>query len=329
MNQKLGKHYVAVTAGEPAGIGPEICLDLVNKEWSKNIIIIADPNLMQERARILKKNIRFIDWSPDLKDPQELTKNSLYIWPQSLHSKVICGKPNPNNSQILLDGIKQAVSGCVKGIFRAMVTGPVNKGVINQANIQFTGHTEFIAKQTNTETPVMLLSANDLRVALVTTHIPLSKVSSLITKQQLTQVIKTVDKGLKQYFKISTPKILVCGLNPHAGEEGYLGLEEQTIIEPVIKEFRQQGFNIRGPVSADTAFLDAENKTDVIIAMYHDQGLPVLKYAGFGNAVNITLGLPIVRVSVDHGTAFDIAGQGKANSDSLINAVEIAIKMTS
>jgi 4-hydroxythreonine-4-phosphate dehydrogenase len=329
MNQKLGKRYVAVTAGEPAGIGPEICLDLVNKEWSKNIIIIADPNLMQERARILKKNIRFIDWSPDLKDPQELTKNSLYIWPQSLHSKVICGKPNPNNSQILLDGIKQAVSGCMKGIFRAMVTGPVNKGVINQANIQFTGHTEFIARQTNTETPVMLLSANDLRVALVTTHIPLSKVSSLITKQQLTRVIKTVDKDLKQYFKIRAPKILVCGLNPHAGEKGYLGLEEQTIIEPVIKEFRQQGFNITGPVSADTAFLDAENKTDVIIAMYHDQGLPVLKYAGFGNAVNITLGLPIVRVSVDHGTAFDIAGQGKANSDSLINAVELAIKMTS
>ena len=329
MNQKLGKYYVAVTAGEPAGIGPEICLDLVNKEWSKNIIIIADPNLMQERARILKKNISFIDWSPDLKDPQELTKNSLYIWPQSLHSKVICGKPNPNNSQILLDGIKQAVSGCMKGIFRAMVTGPVNKGVINQANIQFTGHTEFIARQTNTETPVMLLSANDLRVALVTTHIPLSKVSSLITKQQLTRVIKTVDKDLKQYFKIRAPKILVCGLNPHAGEKGYLGLEEQTIIEPVIKEFRQQGFNITGPVSADTAFLDAENKTDVIIAMYHDQGLPVLKYAGFGNAVNITLGLPIVRVSVDHGTAFDIAGQGKANSDSLINAVELAIKMTS
>ena len=284
---------------------------------------------MQERAKILKKNIRFIDWSPNLKDPQELTKNSLYIWPQFLHSKVICGEPNPNNSQILLDGIKQAVSGCMKGIFKAMVTGPVNKGVINQANIKFTGHTEFIARQTNTKTPVMLLSANNLKVALVTTHVPLSKVSSLITKQKLTRVIKTVHKDLKQFFKIKAPKILVCGLNPHAGEKGYLGLEEQTTIEPVIKEFRQQGFNITGPVSADTAFLDAENKTDVIIAMYHDQGLPVLKYAGFGSAVNITLGLPIVRISVDHGTAFDIAGQGKANSDSLINAVELAIKMTS
>ncbi len=161
---------------------------------------------MQERAKILKKNIRFIDWSPNLKDPQELTKNSLYIWPQFLHSKVICGEPNPNNSQILLDGIKQAVSGCMKGIFKAMVTGPVNKGVINQANIKFTGHTEFIARQTNTKTPVMLLSANNLKVALVTTHVPLSKVSSLITKQKLTRVIKTVHKDLKQFFKIKALK---------------------------------------------------------------------------------------------------------------------------
>ena len=329
MKQKSGKHYVAVTAGEPAGIGPEICLDLVNKAWSKNIIIIADPNLMEERAKILKKDIHFINWSPDLENPQELTKNSLYIWPQLFHSKVICGKPNPKNSQILLNGIEQAVSGCMKGIFRAMVTGPVNKRVINQANIKFTGHTEFIARQTNTKTPVMLLSAKNLRVALATTHVPLSEVSSLITKQQLTRVIKTVHKDLKQYFKINAPKILVCGLNPHAGEKGYLGLEEQTIIEPVIRKFQKQGLNITGPVSADTAFLDAENKADVIIAMYHDQGLPVLKYVGFGNAVNITLGLPIVRVSVDHGTAFDIAGQGKANSDSLINAVELAMKMTS
>jgi len=329
MNQKLRKHFVAVTAGEPAGIGPEICLDLINKRWSKHIVVIADPNLMQERAEILKKKIRFIDWSPDTKNLEELTKNSLYIWPQFLRSRVVCGKPNPRNSQVLLDGVERAVKGCMDGIFRAIVTGPINKGVINQADIAFTGHTEFIAKQTNTETPVMLLSANNLRVALVTTHIPLSKVSSLITKQKLTQVIKTIHKDLKQYFKIENPKILVCGLNPHAGEKGYLGLEEQTIIEPVIKKFNQQGLNITGPVSADTAFLTAEDKADVIIAMYHDQGLPVLKYAGFGNAVNITLGLPIVRVSVDHGTAFDIAGQGKANSDSLINAVELAIRMTS
>ena len=207
-----------------------------------------------------------------------------------------------------------------------MVTAPVNKAVINQAEFQFTGHTEFIANNTDTVTPVMMLTADKFRVALATTHIPLSQVSSSITKEKIINIIEIIHADLKKYFNIQNPKIFVCGLNPHAGENGYLGNEEKTIIEPAIKYLRKKGLSVEGPTSADTIFLN-EKKADIFLAMYHDQGLPILKYKGFGNAVNVTLGLPFVRTSVDHGTAYDIAGTGKADARSLISAVEMAFQM--
>jgi|TARA_B100000767_G_C19731849_1_gene522076 4-hydroxythreonine-4-phosphate dehydrogenase len=321
------EHLIAVTVGEPAGIGPEICLDLINHEWSENLVIVSDPAVIRERAKELNKVIHFIEWQPSVIRPERLPKDTLYIRTKTFSSKVICGEPNYQNSLILMDGLEETIDFCLNGTYKAMVTAPVNKAVINEAGIKFTGHTEFIAKQTNTNTPVMLLAADNLRVALATTHIPVSKISSHITKDKLRKIINILHADLKKYFKIKSPRILVCGLNPHAGENGHLGSEEQEIIEPVIKEFQNKNFNIEGPIPADTIFLKAEKDSDVVLAMFHDQGLPVLKYAGFGEAVNITLGLPFVRTSVDHGTAFDIAGKGKASSDSLIAAIELAIEM--
>ena len=321
------EHIIAVTVGEPAGIGPEICLDLINQPWSDNLVIVSDPKVIEERAKELNKVIHFIEWKPNAISPKKLPKDTLYIRIKAFSSKVICGKPNHENSLILIEGLKETIDYCLSGTYKAMVTAPINKSVINQAGIRFTGHTEFIAERTNTNTPVMLLAADNLRVALATTHIPVSKISSHITKDKLRRIISILLTDLKKYFNIINPRILVCGLNPHAGENGHLGSEEQEIIEPVIKEFQDKNFNIVGPIPADTIFLNAEKNSDVVLAMFHDQGLPVLKYAGFGEAVNITLGLPFVRTSVDHGTAFDIAGKGKASSDSLIAAIKLAIKM--
>ena len=321
------EYLIAVTVGEPAGIGPEICLDLINKQWSNNLVIVSDPKIIKERAKELNKIIHFIEWMPGEMNLKKLPKDTLYIRTKSFNSKVVCGEPNYQNSLVLIDGLRETINYCMDGTFKAMVTAPVNKAIINQAGVKFTGHTEFIAKQTNTNTPVMLLAAENIRVALVTTHIPVSKISSHITKEKLRKIINILNEDLKKYFSIKNPRILVCGLNPHAGENGHLGTEEQEIIEPVIKEYQNAGLKIKGPIPADTIFLKAEKESDVVLAMYHDQGLPVLKYAGFGEAVNITLGLPFVRTSVDHGTAFDIAGKGKASSDSLIAAINLAIEM--
>ena len=321
------EHIIAVTVGEPAGIGPEICLDLVNQPWSENLVIVSDPKVIEERAKELNKVIHFIEWKPNVISPKKLPKDTLYIRTKTFNSKVICGEPNHENSLTLIEGLKETIDYCLNGTYKAMVTAPINKSVINEAGIRFTGHTEFIAERTNTNTPVMLLAADNLRVALATTHIPVSKISSHITKDKLRQIISILHTDLKKYFNIVNPRILVCGLNPHAGENGHLGSEEQEIIEPVIKEFQDKNFNIDGPIPADTIFLKAEKDSDAVLAMFHDQGLPVIKYAGFGEAVNITLGLPFVRTSVDHGTAFDIAGKGKASSDSLIAAIKLAIKM--
>ena len=322
------EYLIAVTVGEPAGIGPEICLDLINQKWSNNLVIISDPKIIKERAKKLNKVIHFIEWVPGKMNLEKLPKDTLYIRTKTFNSKVICGEPNYHNSPVLIDSLEETINYCMNGTFKAMVTAPINKSIINQADIKFTGHTEFIAKQTNTNTPVMLLAAENMRVALVTTHIPVSKISSQITKEKLRKIINILNEDLKKYFSIKNPRILVCGLNPHAGENGNLGIEEQEIIEPVIKEFQNAGLAIKGPIPADTIFLSAKKESDVVLAMFHDQGLPVLKYAGFDKAVNITLGLPFVRTSVDHGTAFNIAGKGKASSGSLIAAINLAIEMT-
>lgn len=326
MNTINYDQLIAVTAGDPAGVGPDICLELSNHALSNKIVVLSDPSVLEERAKNLKKNIKITEWDPKKNDNGKLSENSLFVWPHYFRSDVLCGHPNSKNSETVLSSMNSAIDGCKRKIFKGMVTAPVNKAAINQAEFQFTGHTEFIANNTDTETPVMMLTADKFRVALATTHIPLSQVSSSITKEKIINIIEIIHADLKKYFNIQNPKIFVCGLNPHAGENGYLGNEEKTIIEPAIKYLRKKGLSVEGPTSADTIFLN-EKKADIFLAMYHDQGLPILKYKGFGNAVNVTLGLPFVRTSVDHGTAYDIAGTGKADARSLISAVEMAFQM--
>jgi len=251
----------------------------------------------------------------------------LTVLPVELAEPVQCGKTNPLNSRYVLKTITKATKGCMDGLFDAMVTGPVHKGVINDAGFAFSGHTEYIAEITGGH-PVMMLATPGLRVALVTTHLPLTEVSSAITHTRLRTVIRILEHDLRTRFNLDNPKILVCGLNPHAGENGHLGHEEIDIIEPVLEGLRQQGLNLQGPLPADTLFTPKYlASADAVLAMYHDQGLPVLKYIGFGKAVNITLGLPIIRTSVDHGTALDLAGTGKADIGSLLVALQTALTM--
>lgn len=289
--------HLVVTAGEPAGIGPELCSALAETPYAADIVVVGDASLLDDRLQVI-----------DMPFP----------------APVICGQPDSANAQTLLDGLKIAVEGCLSGRFAAMVTAPLAKHVIAGSGVHFTGHTEYLAGLTNTELPVMMLVAGDLRVALASTHIPLRDVADYITAARLAAVIKVLDQDLRSKFAISAPEIVVCGLNPHAGEGGLLGTEDEAIIAPTIASLVQQGLNVRGPLPADTAFTQAAGSHDVVLAMYHDQGLPVLKYASFGHAVNVTLGLPIIRTSVDHGTAFNIAGTGRADAGSLIAAVELA-----
>jgi 4-hydroxythreonine-4-phosphate dehydrogenase len=258
-----------------------------------------------------------------------LLDNRLQVIDTPFPAPVVHGQPDPRNARTLLDGLTQAVEGCLDGRFSGMVTAPLAKSVIADSGIPFTGHTEFLADLTDVDLPVMLLVAGDLRVALASTHLPLREVADFITKERLRRVLQVLHDDLRLKFRIDAPKIVVCGLNPHAGESGHLGSEDDAIIAPVIRELSQQGMRLRGPVPADTAFTPAAGHKDAVLAMYHDQGLPVLKYAGFGHAVNVTLGLPIIRTSVDHGTAFDIAGSGKADTGSLIAAIELAKTMVS
>ncbi|MCH8099653.1 MAG: 4-hydroxythreonine-4-phosphate dehydrogenase PdxA [Proteobacteria bacterium] len=289
--------HLVVTAGEPAGIGPELCSALAETPFAADIVVVGDASLLDGRLQVI-----------DMPFP----------------APVVCGQPDSANAQTLLDGLKIAVEGCLSGRFAAMVTAPLAKHVIAGSGVHFTGHTEYLADLTNTELPVMMLVAGDLRVALASTHIPLRDVADYITAARLAAVIKVLDQDLRSKFAISAPEIVVCGLNPHAGEGGLLGTEDEAIIAPTIASLVQQGLNVRGPLPADTAFTQAAGSHDVVLAMYHDQGLPVLKYASFGHAVNVTLGLPIIRTSVDHGTAFNIAGTGSADAGSLIAAVELA-----
>ncbi|QSB00569.1 4-hydroxythreonine-4-phosphate dehydrogenase PdxA [Methylomonas sp. EFPC1] len=317
---------IALTPGEPAGVGPDLCIQLAQQEQVCQLVAIADPELLQQRAEQLglPLAIQLFDIDQAVNKQQAGT---LTVLPISLSEPAVCGRLNPNNSPYVLETIRQATLGCMSGAFAAMVTGPVHKGVINDANIPFSGHTEFIAELTG-GTPVMMLATPGLRVALATTHLPLSEVSAAITSDALATVIRLLDLDLRQRFNITDPKILVCGLNPHAGESGHLGREEIEIIEPTLERLRCEGIHLYGPLPADTLFTPKYMETaDAVLAMYHDQGLPVLKYKGFGQAVNITLGLPIIRTSVDHGTALELAGIGKANLGSLRFALQTALDM--
>lgn len=326
MNIASKIHRVALTAGEPAGIGPDLCVQLAQKQQECEIITIVDPQLLIQQAKQLKLPLNINIFDP-LKPPQRNLAETMTVLPVQLQDTVVCGQLNTANSNYVIKTIEIATQGCIDGLFDAMITAPVHKSIINDANIPFSGHTEFIAELTGGH-PVMMLATPGLRVALVTTHLPLSQVSQEITVDRLIRVITLLNKDLQQRFGLSNPKILVCGLNPHAGENGHLGREEIEVIEPTLKKLSLQGINLQGPLPADTLFTPKYLETaDAVLAMYHDQGLPVLKHMGFGQAVNITLGLPIIRTSVDHGTALDLAGTGKANLGSLEYALKTAVEM--
>jgi len=316
---------IALTPGEPAGIGPDLCLQLASQNRDVELVAICDPTLLQERAETLRVpfTCRVLQ---DEAAPVTTRAGELCVLPVPLKTPSACGRPDPANARYVLDTLDRAVSGCLDGSFAAMVTGPVNKAVINEAGIPFSGHTEYLAAATRTGDVVMLLAAPGLRVALATTHVPLSAVSAMITPQRLTVVLRILHAGLRKNFGIEHPVISVCGLNPHAGEDGHLGREEIDSIVPAMQVMRAEGLRLIGPLAADTAFTpDRIREADAVLAMYHDQGLPVLKHLGFGRAVNITLGLPIVRTSVDHGTALELAGTGKAVSGSLQAALQYAV----
>ena len=317
---------IALTPGEPAGIGPDLCLQIAKNDLPCEVVVIGSETLLAERADLLGIPItlkHFAVGSP----PLPHRRGELTVLPVDLIEPAACGRLNPANSRYVLKTLNKATKGCVDGVFDAMVTGPVHKGVINDAGFPFIGHTEYIAGITG-GTPVMMLATPGLRVALVTTHLPLAEVSRAITRSRLRQVLCVLDHDLRSRFGIERPKILVCGLNPHAGENGYLGREEIDVIEPVLENLRRQGMDLLGPLPADTLFTPKYlADADAVLAMYHDQGLPVLKYKGFGQAVNITLGLPIIRTSVDHGTALDLAGTGEAQSGSLVYALQTAAQI--
>ena len=310
-----------ISSGEPAGIGPDLCVALA--AWELPFVVLGDKQLLAQRARELKQEITIIDYQPNA--PVLSTPNHLTVLSIPCAAPVIPGKLNHLNASYVIEMLSLATDKCLQGEFSALVTAPVHKAVINQAGIAFTGHTEFLAERCKVKTVVMLLACEMMKVALVTTHLPLRKVADAITPQQICNVIEQLHFSLQQEFAIANPQIYVAGLNPHAGEGGYLGREEIEIINPALQQLKKKGLNVHGPFPADTLFTPQNLKrVDAFVAMYHDQGLPVLKYAGFGSAVNITLGLPIIRTSVDHGTALELAGTGLADLGSMTAAVNMA-----
>lgn len=315
---------LAVTAGEPAGIGPDLCLALAGTPYASQLVVIADKDLLRLRAKRLGIELHIIDYDAGQIDAGG---TGLTVLSQPLADPEVCGQPSTANARSLLAGLDRAIDGCQKGEFKGVVTAPLQKSIINDAGIPFSGHTEYLAERTATAMPVMLLVAGSLRVALASTHLPLRDVADYLTSQRLESVLDVLHRDLACRFSITNPEIIVCGLNPHAGEGGHLGSEDRDIIEPVVRKLQNRGMKVRGPMPADTAFTPHAGHADAILAMYHDQGLPVLKFAGFGNAVNVTLGLPIIRTSVDHGTALDLAGTGKADPGSMQAAVELALSM--
>ncbi|MDI3322827.1 4-hydroxythreonine-4-phosphate dehydrogenase PdxA [Pontibacterium granulatum] len=318
---------LAVTAGEPAGIGPDLCIQIAQHGHPHELVVIADPNLLEQRAKQLQLPLTIRAF--DAEQPATPTPaGTLTVYPVALNTVAVAGELNSANSRYVLETLRVAALGCLDGTFHGLVTAPVHKGIINDAGIPFSGHTEFLEELTHTSKVVMMLATEGLRVALVTTHLPLREISDAITPELLAEVIEVLHHDLKNSFGLGDPHILVAGLNPHAGEGGHLGMEEINVIEPTLEKLRARGMNLTGPLPADTLFTEKYLATaDAALAMYHDQGLPVLKYKGFGRAVNVTLGMPIIRTSVDHGTALDLAGTGQADSGSLLTAIDYAAEM--
>lgn len=319
----------ALTPGEPAGIGPDLCLLLSREAHPHALVAIANTALMKTRAKELGVSVQMIDVGPANWPDCPAPAGALYVWDTPLPVDAQPGVLNAANAGYVLETLRCAGEGCLNGTFAGMITAPVHKGVINEAGIAFSGHTEFLAELTATEQVVMMLATHGLRVALVTTHLPLKDVALAITGERIQRVARILHHDLVTKFGIANPRVLVCGLNPHAGEGGHLGREEIEVIEPALDSLRREGLDLIGPLPADTLFTPKHlEHCDAVLAMYHDQGLPVLKYKGFGAAVNVTLGLPIVRTSVDHGTALDLAGTGQIDTGSLRVALDTAYQMT-
>jgi len=321
-------HRLAITPGEPAGIGPDLVLQLAQQAQPAELVAVADPQLLQQRADILGLKIELQTFEPT-QAAQPHQAGRLKVMPVNLQQTVKCGQLNQDNAHYVLETLRQATLGCMDNTFDAIVTAPVHKGIINQAGIKFSGHTEFLAELTHTKQVVMMLATPGLRVALATTHLPLRQIAGAITSALLEDVIRILQHDLQHKFGIKNPVTYVCGLNPHAGEDGHLGHEDEEIVKPVLNKLRNsEAMQLNGPLPADTLFIPKYlDQADAVLAMYHDQGLPVLKHMGFGNAANITLGLPIIRTSVDHGTALDLAGSDKADTGSLEYAITTAINM--
>ena len=312
---------ILITPGDPSGIGLDILLGISKKKFPAKIIAITNIDLLKERAELLNKKVNLVE--VNLHDNHPIDSYGKILVHNIKHNKsVVVGSPSTKHASLILDSLDIAIKACVKKNADAMVTGPVQKNILMKYGAKFSGHTEYIANKTG-GTPIMMLHSKKLRIALLTTHIPLSSVPKSITKKKIESYIKIISEDLSSRFGINDPKIKLCGLNPHAGEDGYIGKEEKNIILPAIKAMKKQGYNVDGPYSADTVF--TKNDCDIILAMFHDQALPVIKTLGFGSIVNTTLGLPIIRTSVDHGTAIDIAGTNKADSGSLVSAIITAI----
>ncbi|MDX9885564.1 4-hydroxythreonine-4-phosphate dehydrogenase PdxA [Thauera sp.] len=320
---------VAITSGEPAGVGPELCLRIVEREWPVRLVVLGDIELMRARAAALGCRVRIVPFDADV----AAAPDTVEVIHQGLARPAVAGKLDPANGAYVLRLLDHAIEACLDGRFAAMVTAPVHKGVICEGlgahdTMPFTGHTEYLAEHTGTPRVVMMLVGGGLRVALVTTHLPLAAVPAAITPQALEETLRILHADLVHHFGLESPRILVAGLNPHAGEGGHMGREEIDVIIPVLERLRAEGMQLVGPLPADTLFVPHTlAHGDAVLAMYHDQGLPVLKHASFGGGVNVTLGLPIIRTSVDHGTALDLAGSGRADAGSLFAAIELAIAM--
>ncbi len=316
---------IVITSGEPAGVGPDACVALAQSDWRADIVVAADAELLAAAAGDLNIPLSLERYDSS-KASAAHRAGVLKVMHIPTARAVIAGRPDARNAAYVIDMLDRACDGCMNGEFAAMVTAPVQKSTLMDAGYAFTGHTEYLALRTRAAMPVMMLASEGLRVALVTTHLSLAEVPRSITRERLRATLRIVHTDLGRHFSLNQPRIAVLGLNPHAGESGHLGREEIEVIEPVIRELRAEGLNLQGPVPADTAFTPRFLQgADIIVAMYHDQGLPVIKHSGFGHAVNMTLGLPILRTSVDHGTALDLARTGKADSGSLRAALSLAI----
>jgi 4-hydroxythreonine-4-phosphate dehydrogenase len=318
---------IAITPGEPAGIGPDLIINIAQQAWPAQIVVVASVELLIARAKLLNLPLSIKEYDPE-EQPSAHQAGTLIVLPVELNDVCQPGELNVNNGAYVVETLRIASEKNISGEFDAVVTGPVHKGLINQAGIAFSGHTEYFAHQANCADVVMMLATEGLRVALVTTHIPLAYVAKAITHERLQKVTRILHQDLIEKFGIPNPKIYICGINPHAGEDGHLGREEIDVMIPALAELKQEGMDLIGPLPADTIFQEKYlTEADAILSMFHDQGLPVLKYKGFGSSVNITLGLPFIRTSVDHGTALDLVGSNKADVGSFNQAIRTAITL--